>query len=203
MLHQFPETHNIIRSLRATACTNPNCQWCLKRHDPKAELKRWFGFEEFRAEPSTPEGLSIQKKVVTSALAQQDQLAILPTGSGKSLCYQLPALIRYDQTGDLTVVISPLVALMEDQVRSMQQVHMGCVTINSMLAPQERMQNLNDVRQGQAAILLISPEQLRNRTVNSSLETRKVGLWGPWTKLTASQSGDTTSAPTTATSDAG
>ena len=177
VLHQFPETHNIIRSLRATACTNPNCQWCLKRHDPKAELKRWFGFEEFRAEPSTPEGLSIQKKVVTSALAQQDQLAILPTGSGKSLCYQLPALIRYDQTGDLTVVISPLVALMEDQVRSMQQVHMGCVTINSMLAPQERMQNLNDVRQGQAAILLISPEQLRNRTVNSSLETRKVGLW--------------------------
>ena len=177
VLHQFPETHNIIKSLRATACTNPNCQWCLNRHDPKAELKRWFGFEDFRTEPSTAEGLSIQKKVVTSALAQHDQLAILPTGSGKSLCYQLPALTRYDQTGDLTVVISPLVALMEDQVRSMQQVHMGCVTINSMLAPQERMQNLNDVRQGQAAILLISPEQLRNRTVNSSLETRKVGLW--------------------------
>ena len=75
VLHQFPETHNIIRSLRATACTNPNCQWCLNRHDPKAELKRWFGFEDFRTEPSTAEGLSIQKKVVTSALDQHDQLA--------------------------------------------------------------------------------------------------------------------------------
>ena len=177
VLHQFPETHKIIQFLRATACTNANCQWCRERHDPTAELKRWFGFEEFRAEPATPEGLSIQQKVVTSALAQQDQLAILPTGSGKSLCYQLPALTRYDQTGDLTVVISPLVALMEDQARSMQKIHMGCVTINGMLAPQERTQNLNDVRQGQAAILLISPEQLRSRSVNSSLETRKVGLW--------------------------
>ena len=177
VLYQFPETHKIIKSLRATACADPNCQWCRERHNPQAELKRWFGFEEFRPEPATPDGFSIQEKVATSALAQQDQLAILPTGSGKSLCYQLPALTRYDQTGDLTVVISPLVALMEDQVRSMQQVHMGCVTINSMLSPQERTQYLNDVRQGQAAILLISPEQLRSRSVNNSLDTRKVGLW--------------------------
>ena len=177
VLYQFPETHEMIRSLRATACANPDCRWCRTRHDPKTELRRWFGFDEFRAQPATPEGLSIQEKVVTSALAQQDQLAILPTGSGKSLCYQLPGLSRYDQTGDLTVVISPLVALMEDQVRSMQQVHMGCVTINSLLSPQERMQNLNDVRQGQAAILLISPEQLRSRSVTNSLETRRVGLW--------------------------
>ena len=66
---------------------------------------------------------------------------------------------------------------MEDQVRSMQKIHMGCVTINSLLSPQERTQNLNDVRQGQAAILLISPEQLRSRSVTNSLETRRVGLW--------------------------
>ena len=177
VLYQFPEAHNIIRLLRATACADANCQWCRRRHYPRAELQRWFDFEDFRPEPATPEGFSIQEKVVTSALAQQDQLAIMPTGSGKSLCYQLPALTRYDQTGDLTVVISPLVALMEDQVRSMQQVHMGCVTINSLLSPQERTQYLNDVRQGRAAILLISPEQLRSRSVNNSLDTRRVGLW--------------------------
>ena len=90
VLYQFPETHEMIRSLRATACANPDCRWCRTRHDPKTELRRWFGFDGFRAQPATPEGLSIQEKVVTSALAQQDQLAILPTGSGKSLCYQLP-----------------------------------------------------------------------------------------------------------------
>ena len=149
VLYQFPEAHNLIRLLRATACADADYQWCRTRHDPRAELQRWFGFEEFRPEPATPEGFSIQEKVVTATVAQQDQLAILP---------------RYDQTGDLTVVISLLVALMEDQVRS-------------MLSPQERTQYLNDVRQGQAAILLISPEQLRSRSVNNSLDTRKVGLW--------------------------
>ena len=86
VLHQFPGTHDIIRSLRAAACANPNCHWCRTRHDPKAELKRWFGFHDFRAQPATPEGLSIQEIVVRSALAQEDQLVILPTGSGKSLC---------------------------------------------------------------------------------------------------------------------
>ena len=77
----------------------------------------------------------------------------------------------------MTVVISPLVALMEDQVRNMQKVHLGCVTLNHLLSPQERKENIYQVRQGQASILLISPEQLRSRTVNNILETRKVGLW--------------------------
>ena len=62
-------------------------------------------------------------------------------------------------------------------MRNMQQVHLGCVTLNHLLSPQERKENIDQVRQGQASILLISPEQLRSRTVNNILETRKVGLW--------------------------
>ena len=177
VIHQFPGAHRTIRALRGSPCAGPGCKWCRERHNPEAELKRWFGFDDFRPEPSTPEGDSLQRKIVASALARQDQLAILPTGAGKSLCYQLPALTRYDQTGEMTVVISPLVALMEDQVRNMQQVHLGCVTLNHLLSPQERKENIDQVRQGQASILLISPEQLRSRTVNNILETRKVGLW--------------------------
>ena len=177
VIHQFPGAHRTIQSLRGSPCAGPGCKWCQEWHNPQAELKRWFGFDDFRPGPSTPEGDSLQRKIVTAALARRDQLAILPTGAGKSLCYQLPALTRYDQTGEMTVVISPLVALMEDQVRNMQQVHLGCVTLNHLLSPQERKENIDQVRQGQASILLISPEQLRSRTVNNILETRKVGLW--------------------------
>ena len=177
VVHQFPGAHRTIQALRGFPCAGPGCKWCQERHNPQAELKRWFGFDDFRPEPSTPEGDSLQRKIVAAALARQDQLAILPTGAGKSLCYQLPALTRYDQTGEMTVVISPLVALMEDQVRNMQKVHLGCVTLNHLLSPQERKENIDQVRQGQASILLISPEQLRSRTVNNILETRKVGLW--------------------------
>ena len=74
------------------------------------ELERWFGFGSLRPDPADPEtGQSLQQRIVEAAMAGRDVLAILPTGAGKSLCYQLPALSRYDKTGALTGVISPLV----------------------------------------------------------------------------------------------
>ena len=91
-------------------------------------------------------------------------LGILPTGTGKSVCYQVPALSLYDKTGALTVVISPLVALMADQVQGMERAGISsAVTINGMLSMPERQDALDRVRLGQAAILLISPEQLAQR----------------------------------------
>ena len=69
----------------------------------------------------------------------QDLLAILPTGAGKSVCYQVPALSRYDKAGSLTVVISPLVALMSDQVASLEKRGVNsCVTVNGLLSMPER-----------------------------------------------------------------
>ena len=75
-----------------------------------------------RAEPTLPEtDQPMQQAIVQAAMGGEDALAILPTGTGKSLCYQLPALSRYDKTGALTVVLSPLVALMADQVAGLQR----------------------------------------------------------------------------------
>ena len=111
-------------------------------------------------------------------MAGKHVLGILPTGTGKSLCYQIPALSRYDKTGALTVVISPLVALMADQVAGMEARGIGsCVTINGLLSMPERADALDRVRLGDAAILLVSPEQLRARSLRRVLDQREIGGW--------------------------
>ena len=114
--HQFPEASKQVRQLRDMPCGESDCDWCGERHNPRKELKRWFGFDDFRPEPKDEEGRPLQQTIVEAAMGGEHVLGILPTGTGKSLCYQIPALSRYDKTGALTVVISPLVALMADQV---------------------------------------------------------------------------------------
>ncbi len=176
--HQFPETGRLVRDLRDMPCADAGCAWCRDRHDAVRELKRWFGFDSFRAEPATDSGRSMQQAVVETAMAGDHSLGFLPTGAGKSLCYQVPALSRYDKTGALTVVISPLVALMADQVAGLEARGIGsCVTVNGMLSMPERADALDRVRLGDAAILLISPEQLRNRSLRRTLEQREIGGW--------------------------
>ena len=118
--HQFPEAGRLVRRLRDTACSEPGCDWCRDRHDARKELTRWFGFDDFRPEPADETGQPMQQSVVEAAMAGEHVLGILPTGAGKSVCYQVPALSRYDKTGALTVVISPLVALMADQVAGLE-----------------------------------------------------------------------------------
>ncbi len=175
--YQFPEAGRLVRRLRDTACTESDCRWCSERHDAHKELKRWFGFDDFREEPEH-EGGPMQQAVVEAAMAGENVLAIMPTGSGKSLCYQVPALSRYDKTGALTVVISPLVALMADQVNGLEKRGIdSCVTINGLLSMPERKEALDRVRLGDAGILIISPEQLRNVSVRRVLEQREIGAW--------------------------
>ena len=176
--HQFPEAGRLVRRLRDTACADPACGWCRERHDSRKELQRWFGFNDFRAEPATRDGASMQQTIVEAAMAGRHVLGILPTGAGKSICYQIPALSRYDKTGALTVVISPLVALMADQVAGLEASGIGCcVTINGLLSMPERGDALDRVRLGDAGILLISPEQLRSRAVRRAVDQREIGAW--------------------------
>ena len=176
--HQFPEAGRLVRRLRDTACTDPACGWCRERHDAGRELKRWFGYDGFRLEPADADGRSMQQAIVEEAMAGQHVLGILPTGTGKSLCYQIPALSRYDKTGALTVVISPLVALMADQVAGLEQRGIGCcVTVNGLLSMPERGDALDRTRLGDAGILLISPEQLRSRSLRRALDQRAIGAW--------------------------
>ena len=176
--HQFPEAGRLVRRLRDTACTDPACGWCRERHDARKELKRWFGFDDFRPEPWDKSGRPMQQAIVEEAMAGKHVLAILPTGTGKSICYQIPALSCYDNTGALTVVISPLVALMADQVTGLEARGIGsCVTVNGLLSMPERADVLDRVRLGDAGILLISPEQLRSRSLRRVLDQREIGGW--------------------------
>lgn len=175
---QFREASLIVRHLRDTSCKDPGCAWCSEQNDPIRALNKWFGFDSFRPQPVDPDGRPLQERIVDDAMSGNSLLGILPTGTGKSLCYQVPALSRFDKIGALTVVISPLVALMADQVQGMERAGISCsVTINGMMSMPERQDALDQVRMGDAGILIISPEQLRSSAIRSVLAQREVGLW--------------------------
>jgi len=177
--HQFPAAGDIVRRLRDMACTDPACQWCREHHDAKKELKRWFGFDAFRPEPVDPQnGQPLQQSIVEAAMGGQHVLGILPTGTGKSVCYQVPALSRFEKTGALTVVISPLVALMADQVNGLVARSINsCAAMNGLLSMPERADVLDRVRMGDIGILIVSPEQLRNKSLRGVLSQREIGAW--------------------------
>jgi ATP-dependent DNA helicase RecQ len=98
----------------------------------------------------------LQAEAMRAALAGRDSLVVLPTGGGKSLCYQAPPLVR----GDTTVVVSPLIALMKDQVDGLRDCGVPAVQIDSSLSPVERQAYEDDVRQGAVRLLFASPERL-------------------------------------------
>ena len=178
--HQFPDAGRLVRQLRDVPCADPDCAWCRREHDSLKQLKQWFGETyAFRPEPVDKEtGLPLQQVIVESAMRGDHCLGILPTGTGKSLCYQIPALSRFVRTGALSVVISPLVALMEDQVKGLHERGVDCcAAINGLLSMPERADVLERVRLGDVGILLIAPEQLRNRSVRKVLAQREIGAW--------------------------
>jgi ATP-dependent DNA helicase RecQ len=126
-------------------------------------LKRHFGFETFRP---------LQREIIECLLAGEDVLALLPTGGGKSLCYQLPAI-----AGDgLTIVISPLIALMKDQVDSLEEMGVPATFLNSSLSPGEYRQRWNDLVARRYKILYLAPERLVNEEMLGALQAWGVGL---------------------------
>ncbi|MDP2793726.1 MAG: RecQ family ATP-dependent DNA helicase [Sulfurisoma sp.] len=172
---EYPATARLARELRATPCADPACGYCREAHDARRWLKRWFGYDDFRRDEH---GHSLQEDIVGSGIARHAQLGILPTGGGKSLCYQLPALMRHHQTGALTVVISPLQALMKDQVDTLVRRGVTCAAaVNGLLSLPERKQVLDGVRLGDVGILLVSPEQVRNRGFREAIAHREIAAW--------------------------
>ena len=168
----------LATKLREAHCGNRNCSWCSEHLDAVKALKRWFGFPDFREQPRSQDGESLQRSIVEKHLAREHVLGILPTGAGKSLCYQLPALMRYEATGAITVVISPLVALMADQVAAMRRQCITCATtINGLISMPERAEALAHIRLGDAGIVLVAPEQLRNRSFRKAIAGRRIGAW--------------------------
>ena len=169
---------DLAARLRDAHCGDGACLWCSERLDPARALERWFGYPDFREKPTGPDGESLQRAITERHLGRANVLGILPTGTGKSLCYQLPALMRYEATGALTVVISPLVALMADQVTSMRREGITCAnTINGLISMPERADALARIRFGDAGIVLVAPEQLRNRSFRKAIAGRRIGAW--------------------------
>ncbi len=176
---QFPEVAPLLTRLRDMPCDQPDCRYCRTTHDPVGQLRRYFAFSAFRPRPALPDGGSLQESIVRTAMGSRSLLAILPTGGGKSLCYQLPALVRYQRRGLLTIVISPLQALMKDQVDNLCEKTgaPNTAALYGMLTPPERGTVLEGLRTGDVALLYVSPEQLRNRSFNDAVRYREIGCW--------------------------
>ena len=125
--HRFPEITPILNKLREAPCDDEDCSYCSENHNPQKQLTQFFGFDDFRPAPEAEDGTSLQKQIVTSGMRGEPMLAILPTGGGKSLCYQLPAMVRYQRRGLLTIVVSPLQALMKDQVDNLDSISVEAI----------------------------------------------------------------------------
>jgi len=132
---------------------------------PLSVLKEIFGFDSFR--PG-------QEEVIRTVLDGRDTLAVMPTGGGKSLCYQIPALMQET----LTVIVSPLISLMKDQVDSLLQSAVAdAATLHSGLSPEERWEVERKVRAGEIKMLYVAPERLRSLEFVLSLRRAGVGLF--------------------------
>ena len=115
--------------------------------DLPSSLKKHFGYDEFRP---------LQEEIVTDALAGRDVFALMPTGGGKSLCFQLPALLR----DGLTIVVSPLISLMKDQVDALETSGIAATFLNSALDRHQAVERLRGLNRGQYRMLYLAPERL-------------------------------------------
>ncbi|MBP1531248.1 MAG: RecQ family ATP-dependent DNA helicase [Bacteroidaceae bacterium] len=169
VMHNHPKVGNVINFLRNTSCKR--CAYCNNRFDAHAGLKEFFGYNEFR----TFDGVPMQQQAVESAIRGESLLTIFPTGGGKSLTFQLPALMAGRNAHSLTVVISPLQSLMKDQVDNLAARGISeAVTINGLLDPIERAVAISQVADGTANLLYIAPEMLRSKTIEHLLMGRNI-----------------------------
>lgn len=170
VMKQYPGVENIIYNLRNRPCTG-GCAYCQQHLDIHAALKTYFNFSNYR----TFHGVDLQADAVRAAVNNQSLLAVFPTGGGKSLTFQVPALMAGENFKSLTVVISPLQSLMKDQVDNLEKdLITEAVTINGLLDPTERAKAFERVENGSASILYISPESLRSRSIERIILARNI-----------------------------
>ncbi len=127
-------------------------------------LKKYFGYDRFR-EP--------QEEIIRHVLQGKHALIIMPTGSGKSILYQLPALLL----PDLTLVISPLIALMKDQVDALRKKGIDATFVNASLTRKEREKRYEEIRQGKYKLLYVTPERFRKEDFTEIIKSRTISLF--------------------------
>ena len=131
---------------------------------PQEALNHVFGYETFRG---------FQKEVVETVLTGRDALVLMPTGGGKSLCYQIPALLR----DGVAIVVSPLIALMQDQVDALEEVGVHAAFLNSSQTPEEAAAVRERLLQGELDLLYVAPERLMTPSMQSLLERLRISLF--------------------------
>ncbi|NET50194.1 MAG: ATP-dependent DNA helicase RecQ [Merismopedia sp. SIO2A8] len=152
MHHSLPSTDRV---------SEPHSQWI----EARSALKTLWGYDHFRS----PQG-----DIIQSLLQGTDTLVVMPTGSGKSLCFQLPALLQQG----LTVVVSPLVALMENQVRDLQQRRLPAALLHSGVSKQERSRLFGQIQHQKIRLLYVSPETLLSQKLWDQLNQPQVLING-------------------------
>jgi len=126
-------------------------------------LQKYFGFREF---------LDGQETVMASILGGRDTMVIMPTGGGKSLCYQLPAMVMEG----VTVVVSPLIALMKDQVDALERRGIPATLINSSISLGEQQERIDSLRRGDYKLVYVAPERFRSRAFTNALRQVQIAL---------------------------
>lgn len=170
VLKNYPVVEQLMFCLRSKPCKR-GCDYCNNVLDAHRGLKKYFNFDSYRTFGGEP----LQEKAVKAAIDNKSIIVIFPTGGGKSITFQVPALISGETSKGLTVVISPLQSLMKDQVDNLEKIGItSAVTINGLLDPIERAKSFKRVRDGSASILYISPESLRSRTIEHLIMGRKI-----------------------------
>lgn len=159
---QFDAVHNFRRSPRSPGRIAPGTL-SVAAVSIQEILRKTYGFESFR--PG-------QEAIVETLLDGRNVLAVMPTGSGKSLCYQVPALAR----GGLAIVVSPLVALMQDQVAALKLAGVSAETINSAASREENVAIWRKVAAGEVRLLYLSPERLMTQRMLAALQRLDVQL---------------------------
>lgn len=151
-MHDAPS----VSELLPTAASTPI-------HDAKMALQKYFGFREF---------LDGQETVMASILSGRDTMVIMPTGGGKSLCYQLPAMVM----DGVTVVVSPLIALMKDQVDALGRRGIPATLINSSISLGEQQERIDALRRGDYKLVYVAPERFRSRAFTNALRQVQISL---------------------------
>jgi ATP-dependent DNA helicase RecQ len=170
VLKNYRGVERILVQLCGKPCLK-GCSYCNQWLDARVGLKRFFNFDDYRLYA----GLPLQEQAVNAAIQQRSLLAVFPTGGGKSITFQVPALMSGARVKGLTVVISPLQSLMKDQVDNLEKAGITeSVTINGLLDPIERSKSFERVEDGRASLLYISPESLRSKTIERLLLGRNV-----------------------------
>jgi ATP-dependent DNA helicase RecQ len=154
-----------IQDLRKAIFLHFDTSYYLYKKMTKEEiLKQYFGYDHFRP---------LQAEIIDHVMASNDALVLMPTGGGKSVCYQVPALL-FD---GLTVVISPLIALMQDQVRNLRSIGVPAAFVNSTLSAKEQYEIEQQCQKNILKLLYISPEKLLTPGYSSFLKSLKISLF--------------------------